>query len=750
MNPLNMNRNNKLSVNNILIITLCIISLAIVLIFNSLNSSIANDYKATLSKFSATDPNLALLQKAKDEMMLADNQYRYYLYTADSAARVDFITHVNNTVNNLRQVKYFDSNYISGIKTDIDKKVAVSQSILLLKAMADSLLIKASVVVNGDSANGKIQLEQIKVSRLQKYSNRTVDTLMIISQKKKRNIFDRIGNLFSGKKPEKDNVQLSYKKGNEEISSSDKKSQTNSTDRKLAGDISRYYQDILDRQMKLRNDAAAKEKQYAMLNLALINNINEGIAILLDDYKAVELSVKSNARERLQRLSRYRDYLIWGSTFAILLVTVLLIRSMLQVRKYANELVASREKSDNLAMLKTRVLNTVSHEIRSPLTAVLGFAEQISSVTSDKKVGQFIQAVNSSAEHMLNMVNDILDFSKLDAGKVKLNKKTFTLKAVLDDIVLAYSQQAAKKNIGLRLRTNFHESLMVYGDEVRLKQILFNLVSNAIKFTHKGFVELEASVTVNGPGAELSLSVKDTGIGIPSDQLDAVFEEFTQVQAASASRAGHFVKGTGLGLSICKKLVQLQDGSIKVESKHGEGTVFHVKLPFETAGDKSFAPAENAHITEGAALQQVQKKRVLVVEDNELNVMLLTVMLKHIDLEFDIARDGNQALSLFHANRYDLVLTDINIPFISGVELAGFIRSDADAAKAAIPVIALTANVLAEDIDSYYNAGISDVLIKPFKEQQIREKLVKYLTRNDYNATNEAIGNEGLSFATSN
>jgi len=734
MNPIIMNKNSKLSGNNILIITLCILSFAIILIFNSLNSSISSDYKATLSRFAEKDPNLELLQKAKDEMMLADNQYRYFLYTADTTARLDFINNVTNTVEDLRKVKYFDSNYISGIKTDIDKKLAVSQSILLLKAMADSLLTKASVIVNGDTTTEKIQLEQIKVSQLQKYSNRSVDTLMIVSRQKKRNIFDRIGTLFSGKRAAKDNVELSYKKGNEEVSTSDKKNRTNSSDHKLAGDINRYYQDILDRQMKLRNDAAAKEKQFAMLNLALIGNINEGISILLDDYKAVELSVRNYAKERLDRLSRRRDYLIWGSTFAILLVTGLLIRSMLKVRKYENELIASREKSDNLAMLKTRVLSTVSHEIRSPLTAVLGFAEQISSVTSDKKVGQFIQAVNSSAEHMLNMVNDILDFSKLDAGKVRLNKKTFLLKAVLEDIILAFSQQAAKKNIALRLKTNFHESLMIYGDEVRLKQILFNLVSNAIKFTHKGFVELNASVKIDGQKTELGLSVKDTGIGIPSDQLDAVFEEFTQVQA-TASKTGHFVKGTGLGLSICRKLIQLQDGSITVESKIGEGTVFHVKLPFESAGDKPSATLEKQHTIDEEGLQQIQKKHVLVVEDNELNVILLTVMLKHIGPGFDIARDGNQALSLFRANKYDLVLTDINIPFISGVELAGLIRSDGDAAKAATPVIALTANVLAEDIDSYYSAGISDVLVKPFREQQIREKLMEYLNKSSDSST---------------
>lgn len=267
----------------------------------------------------------------------------------------------------------------------------------------------------------------------------------------------------------------------------------------------------------------------------------------------------------------------------------------------------------------------------------------------------------------------------------------------------------------------------VNGDWLRLRQILYNLLSNAIKFTSVGSVKLLAIIAEQREQkAIVQISVHDTGIGIPADQLQTIFEEFTQVTASnSMHETRRSIKGTGLGLSICKLLVELQGGVIYVNSVVNEGSVFTFKIPYEittaekmTGADEMISPTNN---------QQIKGKRLLVVEDNDVNIMLLSLQLKKLELIFDIAKDGTKALQMFQESDYDAVLTDINVPGLTGDQLAAAIRKLSNTGKAVVPIIGLTATILQDDIDAYMQSGLNAILVKPFKQEELKNTLEKFL-----------------------
>ncbi|WP_153796057.1 sensor histidine kinase [Foetidibacter luteolus] len=579
-----MKKSTGLKFSHTLIIMLSTVALVTVFAFNRINNSISRNFRTTILRLESKDTNLVLLQQAKDEVTLADNQYRYFLYAGDTVARHAFIAHVTNTVNILKQVQYFDNAYIADIKTEIGKKLSVSKSLLLLKTMSDSLLRQASLNAEDYTpiANGLLNGDDML--SLPAYPGLLVDTVVIVREKKKRNIFDRIGSIFSGKKRPQDKVQQSYRKATGAGATENEKNVAAAGHGQQADKIHEYYQQILNRQRKLRNDVAAKERELAQLNLSLIGNINQGISILLEDYKLVEQQVKAAAQQKLGKLQRQKDYLVWGSAACILLFAFLLTLVLLKLGKYQRQLVEAREKSDGLALLKTRVLSTVTHEIRSPLMVMLAYAEQMKQQPADDNQAAFTDAVTQSAGHMLGMVDSILDFSKLEEGKAILHKEPFRLKNVTDHIEQAYHVAANAKGIALKVVTAFDEQVSVIGDERCLMQILYNLVSNAIKFTHKGWVEVHVSFNnTEAKQPQLTLRVKDTGEGIPDGLLDTIFEEYTQVGRQASITSARFNRGSGLGLSICRKLVLLHGGKIWAESVAGKGSVFNVTLPYGLA-----------------------------------------------------------------------------------------------------------------------------------------------------------------------
>lgn len=419
----------------------------------------------------------------------------------------------------------------------------------------------------------------------------------------------------------------------------------------------------------------------------------------------------------------------WISLLVILFIVGVLVYNIYKMVNYENEILEAREKAVKLAQLKSRFLSNMSHEIRSPLTAIMGFTEIIDKMEMDAEKKNFLHAIKTSSEHLLSTVNDVLDFSKLDAGKLKLELQPFLIKAAIEEVSFALSStSAAKKGIRVNTIVNLPESLVVKGDLFRLKQILYNLLSNAIKFTEKGGVTIDAViVSKTNEKAIIRIAIADTGIGIPNDQIKTVFEEFTQVSNNTVSKdSRRSIKGTGLGLSICKMLVELQGGTIGVESKLNQGSVFTFTLPFELATDK--LDTEKAEKTMSTISPVLQGKKVLVIEDNDVNIMLLTMLLKKVGIHYDIAKDGEIGLQMFKDNTYDIILTDINVPKLTGDEIAIFVRQYHEDKKRNMPIIGLTATIVQDDLDDYQAAGINQILVKPFKQDELYTTLEKFLS----------------------
>jgi signal transduction histidine kinase/CheY-like chemotaxis protein len=482
-------------------------------------------------------------------------------------------------------------------------------------------------------------------------------------------------------------------------------------------------------------------------------SIDLGNTTLIDSIKSIFSKTNSHLKTVLVKEDAFRENLnttifknavtgtnviqkfFWVSLLIILFIVGVLVYNIYKMVNYENEILEARERAMKLAQVKSRFLSNMSHEIRSPLTAIMGFTEIIDKIETDTEKKNYLHAIKTSSEHLLSTVNDVLDFSKLDAGKLKLEKQQFLIGTAIQEVAFALSTtSAAKKGIKVETVIELDQTLSVKGDLFRLKQILYNLLSNAVKFTEKGGVTITASISgTSGNQVMVKIAVADSGIGIPNDQIKTVFEEFTQVTNNSTSKdTRRAIKGTGLGLSICKMLVELQGGTIGVESKLNQGSVFTFAIPYEVANNQAGVEVETEK--EGTIMNPLPAssligKRVLVVEDNDVNIMLLTMLLKKVGIVYDIAKDGEIGLQLFKDNPYDVILTDINVPKLTGDELASMVRQDENASKRTIPIIGLTATIVQDDLDDYINAGINEVLVKPFKQDELYAIIEKYVAK---------------------
>jgi len=481
-------------------------------------------------------------------------------------------------------------------------------------------------------------------------------------------------------------------------------------------------QQLKSNQIELTNatDVDSISKLLAKYNLQLKRVLSEEDAFR----ENLNATIFKNAVTGTDVIQKF----FWVSLLIILFIVGVLVYNIYKMVNYENEILEAREKALKLAQVKSRFLSNMSHEIRSPLTAIMGFTEIIDKIEKDEEKKNYLHAIKTSSEHLLSTVNDVLDFSKLDAGKLKLEKQPFRIASAIEEVAFALSStSAANKGIKVDTIIELDKNLAVKGDLFRLKQILYNLLSNAIKFTEKGSVTIMANISgKSDKQVMIKIAVADTGIGIPNDQIKTVFEEFTQVTNNSTSKdTRRAIKGTGLGLSICKMLVELQGGTIGVESKLNQGSVFTFAIPYEIAID--IVSKENDLSTMNTISSSLKDKRVLVIEDNDVNIMLLTMLLKKVGIVYDIAKDGELGFQLFKDNQYDIILTDINVPKLTGDEIAILIRQFTDESKRNIPIIGLTATIVQDDLDEYINSGINEVMVKPFKQDELYATIEKYL-----------------------
>ncbi len=396
-----------------------------------------------------------------------------------------------------------------------------------------------------------------------------------------------------------------------------------------------------------------------------------------------------------------------------------------QIQAIAAQMRQARDEAQSANRAKSDFLATMSHEIRTPMNGIVAMADHLLETPLNSEQIDSVNIIERSSRHLLEIINDILDYSKLEARKVDFERRPFQIRALVQSAIDLFGAAAQAKDVALDFAIAPEADLWVLGDEARVKQILFNLVSNAVKFTKKGGVRIAAVPASDaGDGIGISFVVRDSGAGISPDGLKNLFDEFWQADNSISRQYG----GTGLGLAISQRLAKQMGGSIRVESRVGQGSAFTLVLPFKRPD-----PADVAALKTGARYDQAigydfSGRRILLVEDHVTNQQIARKILNKTSAAVDIANDGIEAVAAASAGDYDLILMDVHMPRMNGLEATKIIRA-LPGTRGTVPILALSASAFQEDRARCLEAGMDGMLSKPFRADGLRQEVGKHLRR---------------------
>ena len=676
------------------------------------------------------DRNLEMMEKSFQKLYEADNDFWLYTLTYDKVYSTKYSEDINAllaTLDSLRlglEADLGELIFIEEASESILRKEELSDSFIRLKRLADSLLVG---VVNMGSTQRRTQPQgSYNIRRyypdLQAMG---MDTLSITtsSEREKKGFFKKVKEFFVGNTEQtttKDQITVS-REGElpEEIADSaltiDEVSQV------IAGQTNLYYQNQLRLQNSFRKRMEKREMELILTNKKLMEDLKEILHLLDDHVGKRNTEIHGSALAALTQSTRIINLTSMVSLGIVLILLCLIIVTIGKIIRYQKQLQTARRKAENDAAEKSRFLAYMSHELRTPLTSVVGFTEQLKHTRLNQTQKKYISSMRTSSEMLLTTVNDILDLSKLDSGKMKFFISPFNPASVVEEMLNSLRPAATRKGLNVTFTNLMGDKTVLSGDEMRLKQVLINLLNNAVKYTEQGEIVVTLSLKPCRSKQCLQVQITDTGIGISKEHLAEVFSEYSQVHEQSGKK---WIIGTGLGLPICKKIVEQQGGKIWAESQPGKGSVFSFIIPYNISKRPSeeVAPPEK-----GIDTSIFTGKRILIVDDTEINLVLLEAIFDKWDVKVDKAKNGKEALELIKAHPYNLILSDVNMPEVDGIEMTRQLRRDPSSEVSKIPVIILTANILQDEIGKFQQAGVTDFIMKPFLMSDLYRVIWKHL-----------------------
>ncbi len=557
----------------------------------------------------------------------------------------------------------------------------------------------------------------------------------IAQPREKSNFFGRIKSIFSGSNNNQDKSNNIH---DEQIVTYDTVVQSKPIPDSLVKIMKSTLDKLKMRDNNLKAEVISTETELLHSDRVILNKIREIVSSLQSE----ELKISAdNINKSKDIISKTTTNIIWLSAISFLLIIVFLILiygDITRNKHYNHMLESAKRNSDELVRVKEQFLAMMSHEIRTPLSSIIGFSEQLDRTDLSEKQKQYLGRIRRSSDFLLNLVNDTLDLLRINAGKIQLETIRFNLADIIRDVFNNFILTAREKSIEFTLDYDKETDNDVYGDPLRLRQVLINLTGNAIKFTDKGSVRIIAkSNGMDGEKLKTTISFIDTGIGISEEKLSLIFEEFVQAEGSVTRRYG----GSGLGLSIASKIVNLYGGKIEVKSIQGKGSTFSVHIDFkiDPSPDVKYEDKELNNIK-----QSIRNKKILVVDDDETLLLLISSILNNLEISSETALSGHEALNKISGNNYDLIFTDLNMPEMNGFELISKIKT----INPDLPVVCITANSVIDN--NVLNTEYVSYLHKPFKEIDLIKKIAgelfpdkkTILDKNKFNSTSHPTDKE--------